>query len=1094
MKKVKKKYGDGGKTKLQSGVVVDKNTNMAKIYENFNPVDSFPVITGKYPYKEVPNYYDFEHEETATRNTPSGTYVLTPGEMYRYKGYNLNNPERAKNVWIHTTYDPVNRAPSYNMKDPRARDLSYGCINCRNEDIDKLYQHFPQGDTLIVNGMKPKPVPPKPNYNQNFRVEGNQITGKYKMGGMVKGKKKYSKKAAEGITMLSENTGTQSLWNTPKPILDNSGITDQQIATGMNTAIPSAYDQYYMNKPSSNLAPVSPDVLNPYETQQGPQNRIQFGALNSGNGIKTTDIIGGGLQLANGLIPNQKPKSNKNYLQQGYNTNPYGTGSQATYKKGGKIKADAGMQLTPQLRDNYENAMGWLQQNKYDVNNPNLRHDPSIGMGYLNDYNKANPDKQFDTQYLPAMQQYFQDNKDQSFVRNTDPNKRGFSTVDNYPADQTLNSRQTTYRHQQTNPQGQVYYTENLGTTNFTPEQSQQFTQRAHNSLQPQQPQVYPTTLTAQTTVPETQQPNPFIKQKQTAKTQKSNYFIQGKKGQSDYSIDSTRMAYGGTIPFADGGNVQVDNNKFEMISPNTAKLKGAYHTNGGTDIRSGNNEVEAEKGETLHIDNEGNTIVGGNLYLPGTKMKYKEAFTKLGKQEAKTEKIKDKATHFLTNFDPNDKYQGLAFNTGKVLSDGYEQDKMKNDSMKQYLTDSQNFQLELAEKTGKSPKEITRVLSKAKYGKKMKAGGDPEERMYSVPQLNPSFNTETNDLLSGIAPQPNTDIGTGIYGTDIWGNDMITTANNLAKNYTPATMSNPLFNNPNAHSDNYLESPIPKTNFWNEDVNDPNSTKWLGQNSQGYFEQNPLKRTQSPSTAHIKGMRNKFRPLDYLGEISTLFEKPEPVQNQQINPILESKYNLSLQNKKNAILSAYNPALKAQSNNSAIQAGIAGQLAEQLGNVDAEELQLNQQNRGAIDARNLQELRGVRDTNLKLAMDQMEKQTAAKAITQDNKFRAATSISAKEAQRRAQNTNLNLMEHAAGWVYNPQSGKYEMLHPGYVFDRAGLRPFDLDKESYQKKKYKNKSGNSESTTEVTEKPAKYGKSIPYINNYKKPKKSKQMC
>ena len=144
-----KKYQSGGK-KLQSGVVVDKEKNMAKIYQNFAPVDSFPVITGKNSLKNTPNLVTDPEIGYQPRNTPVGQYIMQPGKVYGKPGYHLVNPKLANIAWLHTTYDPANRAAAYNKSDPRARDLSYGCVNCRDEDIAKIYKHFPQGDTLQV--------------------------------------------------------------------------------------------------------------------------------------------------------------------------------------------------------------------------------------------------------------------------------------------------------------------------------------------------------------------------------------------------------------------------------------------------------------------------------------------------------------------------------------------------------------------------------------------------------------------------------------------------------------------------------------------------------------------------------------------------------------------------------------------------------------------------------------------------------------------------------------------------------------------------------------------------------------------------------
>lgn len=143
-------YMQVGGQHLQSGVIVDKNTNMAKIIENFEPVDSFPVITGKNSAKEIPNMYPLSAE--MTRTTPAGDYIMNPSTVYGYKGYDIENPRISKNLAIHQTYPPdyARRNPTYDMENPRSRDLSYGCVNCRKEDIDKLYKYFPHGDTLEV--------------------------------------------------------------------------------------------------------------------------------------------------------------------------------------------------------------------------------------------------------------------------------------------------------------------------------------------------------------------------------------------------------------------------------------------------------------------------------------------------------------------------------------------------------------------------------------------------------------------------------------------------------------------------------------------------------------------------------------------------------------------------------------------------------------------------------------------------------------------------------------------------------------------------------------------------------------------------------
>jgi len=231
------------------------------------------------------------------------------------------------------------------------------------------------------------------------------------------------------------------------------------------------------------------------------------------------------------------------------------------------------------------------------------------------------------------------------------------------------------------------------------------------------------------------------------------------------------------------------------------------------------------------------------------------------------------------------------------------------------------------------------------------------------------------------------------------------------------------------------------------------------------------------------KGLRNKFRVTDYLGQLKTMFDKAEPVQSMQVKPFMETPYNVSFQNEKNAIQSAFAPALKT-AKTPAQQAAISAQMAEQLANVDAKEFQFNQQNRGQIEARNLGEMRGVRDTNLRLGMDAMEKTQRAKAITEADKLAAAQSISTGEAARRAKNLELGMYEQYGGYQYDPKTQKYIRLAPpstleepvAYIQDPSKkekvVETEDQDKQGRPKKK-------KQTTTTDTEQ--YYGGQIAYF-------------
>jgi lipoprotein-anchoring transpeptidase ErfK/SrfK len=142
---------------LESGVVVDKRQNQAHVLQNGKVVKSFPVLTGKNPEGASNNFPFSEVNDDKLKVTPNGNFLLRPNNnIYGAKGFNVENINEfdkkyfpTKGVAMHTTYDPAKRNKFYNMS-PEQRYQSYGCINCRPEDINFLTNQFPKGDTLMV--------------------------------------------------------------------------------------------------------------------------------------------------------------------------------------------------------------------------------------------------------------------------------------------------------------------------------------------------------------------------------------------------------------------------------------------------------------------------------------------------------------------------------------------------------------------------------------------------------------------------------------------------------------------------------------------------------------------------------------------------------------------------------------------------------------------------------------------------------------------------------------------------------------------------------------------------------------------------------
>ena len=147
---------------LESGVIVDKNTNEAYVIKGNKLVKKFPVLTGQSRDGQNKNDRGVTYLESnpEQRVTPTGTYQMQPkGDIYGEPGFNLNPipafgypAAEAKSIAMHVTYpgDFAKRNPMYSLPGEQ-RTASYGCPNCRKQDINSLTnQYFPQGDTTMV--------------------------------------------------------------------------------------------------------------------------------------------------------------------------------------------------------------------------------------------------------------------------------------------------------------------------------------------------------------------------------------------------------------------------------------------------------------------------------------------------------------------------------------------------------------------------------------------------------------------------------------------------------------------------------------------------------------------------------------------------------------------------------------------------------------------------------------------------------------------------------------------------------------------------------------------------------------------------------
>jgi hypothetical protein len=553
------------------------------------------------------------------------------------------------------------------------------------------------------------------------------------------------------------------------------------------------------------------------------------------------------------------------------------------------------------------------------------------------------------------------------------------------------------------------------------------------------------------------------------------------KIGGQYHPYDHTRMEMGGIVPLGPNG-LQVEKNQFKYLSPKTVEIEGKKHSNkdkngkGGTNIAYNGNVVEAERGETFHVDNNamelggnmaedgtaGSGIVGGNLIVPDTNTKFKDAFKDLAKSERKTGKLKDKASKFLNEYGskgigPKNKYQSPAFNYGVVMSDAYEQEDAQDSLVKKSLTDMQNKMLELGGMIDpeNGAKKVSQMFKgTAKWGKKMMAANGATTPATTPTAAAGSANQyewqqgawyPTKKEMQAADPSwhaPET-FRPMIFPAQVPPDNTYVAPRNRLPLGLPGVTSEYATNDTPIN----FEAPANTAAFSDEEQSDKKAKK-------------------------VKGLRNKFRVTDYIPEIVAGFERADPYQSMQLQPYFGTYSNISLQNQKNAIQSAFAPAMKA-ANTAGEKAAIAGQMAEQLKNVDAQEFQINQQGRGNLQQDTLNEQRRIQSGNASLAQDAYEKTLGAKEAARQIRQAAGKSVSTKEKARQAKNLELGMYEDYAGWAYNPETKKkWERNHPGEIFDPRTVSLADIydndEKKTVKKKKKDTKGKESEEEIVIT--------------------------
>lgn len=181
-------------------------------------------------------------------------------------------------------------------------------------------------------------------------------------------------------------------------------------------------------------------------------------------------------------------------------------------------------------------------------------------------------------------------------------------------------------------------------------------------------------------------------------------------------------------VPQALSG-LSVEDGQSTPISDNMEMLGGKSHAEGGTMIQYAGKQVEAERGEPVSIGENGEAVIWGNMNVPGSKKKFKSVAKELGEEENRYSNLYNKGAKLTADNSLENKYQRLAFNSGKIMMMGAAQGNKEVTGKKDSLAKLQKEMLQHAEQHNLDPQAMSQgKFKKAKKGAFIAAAGDNED------------------------------------------------------------------------------------------------------------------------------------------------------------------------------------------------------------------------------------------------------------------------------------------------------------------------------------------------------------------------------
>lgn len=178
----------------------------------------------------------------------------------------------------------------------------------------------------------------------------------------------------------------------------------------------------------------------------------------------------------------------------------------------------------------------------------------------------------------------------------------------------------------------------------------------------------------------------------------------------------------GGEIGTMWGGNAEMES--YNPYDGGTVAFNGASHEDGGIGMHYNGNPVEVEGGEYASQDGEGNLNIYGNMYLPGTRTKFKSVAKAMAGKEKRYDFLKTKGSELVDKSNPANKYEQLTFNAGRVMMEGGRIGQKDIADKKKKLSALQKAMLDTAKEHGLDAQELSQGRVKKDKSKGKARGG----------------------------------------------------------------------------------------------------------------------------------------------------------------------------------------------------------------------------------------------------------------------------------------------------------------------------------------------------------------------------------